>query len=101
MINFSELSEILNKQQKAKVNRWAKGDNSLNIHDKKDLINIDKIIYHEHFDKDNAKHLLDNVPNVESNPRIHNSLLSRSTGVPHKRGTPLERFHAAIKSNNQ
>lgn len=32
MIKFSELSEILDKQQKAKVNRWKKGDNSFSDH---------------------------------------------------------------------
>lgn len=32
MIKFSELSEILTKQQKAKVNRWEKGDNSFSDH---------------------------------------------------------------------
>jgi len=112
--HFDEISENRGKRGRRELlepdvnlpkehfDKFVKKDaNSLNIHDKKDLIHIDKIIDHEHFDKDNAKHLLDNVPNVESNPRIHNSLLSRSTGVPHKRGTPLERFHAAIKSNNQ
>jgi len=32
MINFLELTEILNKAQKAKVNRWKKGDNSFSDH---------------------------------------------------------------------
>jgi len=112
--HFDEISEKHGKDGRRKLlepdidlpkehfDKFVKKDaDSLNIYDKKDLGHIDKIMDHEHFDKDNAKHLLDNVIGVASNPRIHNSLLSRSTGVFHKSGNPLEQLRASFKSKNQ